>query len=89
MTSADYNSLPSNLLMDTSLYFKNDETIMEIVNSLDREEVVDYTAEQLTSKKYKYVQENLWKQWGILCCHAVFYTVVGIIFLSQIDKDKR
>ena len=89
MTISDYNALPSYLVWNESQYFKNDEDIMKLMNSLDKDEIADYTAEQLTSRKYKYVPENLEKQWGILAFNGAVYVVVGILFLSQIDKDKR
>ena len=47
------------------------------------------TAAQLQKANYAFTTENVLKNWGILLGFTLLYVVIGLIFLEQVDHDKR
>ena len=93
--ASDYNSQPSVALYvaTDSLKDDSDETMVKIQNVLEIDEVKEklqaYTASKLQEPAFEYTRGNLLKTWGILLLFSAVYVLIGLIFLEQIDKDKR
>ena len=89
-TSADYNSLESTekVEMQNKLYDIVEENNLPLTNA-QIDELVDDNFEKTSITRYTYSISNLTKQWGILLIHCLVYTMVSIIALEFVDKDKR
>ena len=75
------------------------EDYMEVMEALANGEEVD---EDLAEKydidvdlkgeptaEYESTTANIMKAWGVLIGYALLYTLIGILFLKLVDKDKR
>jgi len=47
------------------------------------------TASQLQKDQYVFTAGNVWLNWGILVGFTLLYVFIGILFLEQVDRDKR
>ena len=93
--ASDYNSQKSVAVSAMLKTMKNsqDALIQKILNVAQIEEVKDkletYTAAQLQEPLFAYTKSNLLKCWAILAVFALIYVLIGMLFLEQVDQDKR
>jgi hypothetical protein len=93
---SNYNSQESTVLLTALNTMKNDDP-ESFVNRLQRVLTIDevnhkvgtLTASQLQDKKYAFTTENVLINWGILLGFTLIYVFVGLLFLEQVDHDKR
>lgn len=93
---ADYNSQESTVLL-TALDTMNNEDPESFVSRLQRVLSIDevnhkvgkLTASQLQNKDYSFTTLNVLGTWGILIAFTLLYILIGLIFLEQVDRDKR
>lgn len=91
-TEANYNNLPSVVLVRQLKKFREIPAVGEVYDALDKEERKDlelYTAQFLTETDYDYQLGNILKEWGILLAFALAYALIGMISLEFVDRDKR
>ena len=95
-TAADYNSQNSNALIIAvnSLNSDNEEDVIaKVKNVVNLPEVSErigaYTASKLQKPEYEFTKSNIGKSWAILAVFALVYVLIGLLFLENIDKDKR
>ena len=95
-TVADYNSQESTVLMTALNTMNNDdpESLVSRVQKVLQIEEVSHkvgtlTASQLQNDKYVFSSGNVLVNWGILTGFAILYAAVGVIFLEQVDRDRR
>ena len=95
-TVSDYNSQESSVLLTALNTMSNDdpESLISRVQRVLRidevsHEVGTLTASQLQNKAYVFTAENVLLNWGILTGFAILYAAVGVIFLEQVDRDRR
>ena len=95
-TVADYNSQESTVLM-TALNTMNNsdpESLVSRVQKVLQIEEVSHkvgtlTASQLQNDKYVFSPGNVLANWGFLVGFAILYAVIGLVFLEQVDRDRR
>ena len=93
---SDYNSQESTVLL-TALNTMNNRDPKSLVSRIQRVLSIDevnhkvgqLTAAQLQKASYAFTTENVLKNWGILLGFTLLYVVIGLIFLEQVDHDKR
>ena len=93
---SDYNSQESTVLL-TALNTMNNRDPESLVSRIQRVLSIDevnhkvgqLTAAQLQKASYAFTTENVLKNWGILLGFTLLYVVIGLIFLEQVDHDKR
>ncbi|MBQ6722145.1 MAG: ABC transporter permease, partial [Clostridia bacterium] len=93
---SDYNSQESTVLL-TALNTMNNRDPESLVSRIQRVLSIDevnhkvgqLTAAQLQKANYAFTTENVLKNWGILLGFTLLYVVIGLIFLEQVDHDKR
>lgn len=88
--SADYNSLESREKqeLEGTFYELAQENHLPLTRT-DVSELVDEYYEGSYNSKYEYTFGNLASQWGILLLHCLVYTLISIVSLEFIDRDKR
>ena len=93
---ADANSMPSNVV-SSALFSMTPQERGDLIDRLQDvmmlpevyERVGYYTGSKLYEEKYEASKENIGKSWAVLASFAVAYTFVGLLFLENVDKDKR
>ncbi len=93
---SDYNGQESSVL-STALNTMNsgDGTTMidkvKRVMDIDevRHKIGQVTARNLQKESYAFTVSNVWKSWGVLIIMIFGYVLIGMLFLEQIDRDKR
>lgn len=88
-TQSDYNSQPSNVVVDVIGYFKKEPMIKDLLKFLDQDELAQRTGKYLQNKHYTYTPSNVLKDWGILLGDAALYALIGTVILEFIDHDRR
>ena len=95
-TVSNFNSQESSVLL-TALNTMNNPDPESLVSRVQRVLSIDevnhtvgqLTASQLQQPAYTFTAGNVWLNWGILVGFTLLYLVVGILFLEQVDRDKR
>ena len=93
---SDYNSQESTVLL-TALNTMNNQDPESLVSRIQRVLSIDevnhkvgqITAAQLQKDAYAFTTENVLKNWGILLGFTLLYALIGLLFLEQVDRDKR
>ena len=93
---ANYNEQESTVLL-TALNTMQNSDPESFVSRLKRVLSIDevnhkvgmLTASQLQNASYEFTTENVLLNWGILAGFIVLYVLIGLIFLEQVDRDKR
>ncbi len=91
-TEANYNALPSVVLIKSLRQFEEIPAVKEIYDALSEENRMNleyYTAQYMTVDNYNYEVGNILKEWGILLAFALAYAGIGVLFLEFVDHDKR
>jgi len=89
-TSADYNNLESTEKAEMQKKFYDiveDNNLPLTDDQVD--ELIDDNFKPTKITRYKHTVSNLTKQWGILALHCLVYSIISIISLEFVDKDKR
>ena len=93
---SDYNSQESTVLMTAlnTMSNKDPESLVSRVQRVLTIEEVNHkvgqlTASQLQNSEYAFTTSNVLKNWGILVAFIFLYALIGLIFLEQVDRDKR
>ncbi len=88
--SADYNSLESKekVKLESELYSAANANGLPVSRE-DVSEMMDTYFEKGYYSKYEYSMGNLASQWGILLAHCAVYSVISVVALEFVDKDKR
>ena len=88
--SADYNNLESREKqeLEGTFYELAQENSLPLTPT-DVSELVDEYYKDSYNSKYEYTFGNLASQWGILLLHCLTYTLISIVALEFIDRDKR
>ena len=88
--SADYNNLESASKHNMKIeLLKVSREKGWLIGSDEIELALDEVFEDEDKPEYEYALGNLAKQWGILLAHCAAYTVISIVALEFIDRDKR
>ena len=95
-TVSDYNGQESSVLL-TALNTMNNKDPESLISRVQRVLTIDevnhtvgqLTASQLQNEHYAFTAGNVWLNWGILAGFTLLYVFIGLIFLEQIDRDKR
>ena len=93
--ASDYNSQKSVVLTQAieTMGDPEDELMVKIENVMNIDEVRDrlqtYTASKLQEEEFAYTRPNLLKSWGVLALFSAIYSLIGLVLLELIDKDKR
>ena len=95
-TVANYNSQESSVLL-TALDTMSNQDPQSFVSRLQRVLSIDevshkvgiLTGSQLQDSKYAFTTANALSSWGILFGFIILYVLIGLIFLEQVDRDKR
>ena len=96
--AADYNSQKSIAVYAAVDGMRDDESsgddIMKKIHdvmSIDeiRDRLETFTASKLQEEDYAFTRENLLTCWGILLLSAGAYSLIGLLALELVDKDKR
>lgn len=91
-TEANYNALPSSMIVKAIETFKGEPLVAEILDKLDKEErqeLAKFAGQHMQVSGYDYMKHNILKEWGILLGFALLYALIGMIFLELVDHDKR
>ncbi len=91
-TEANYNNLPSTVLLKELRMFRSIPEINDLYTSLtaeDKEDLEEYSARYLTVDAYDYQVNNILKEWGILAAFSLLYALIGTVSLEFVDHDKR
>lgn len=95
-TVANYNSQESTVLLTALNTMKNTDPesfVSRLQRVLSIEEVNHkvgtLTASQLQNSNYVFTAANVLKNWGILIAFIALYVLIGLLFLEQVDRDKR
>ena len=93
---SNYNSQESTVLL-TALNTMSNKDPESLVSRVQRvlsieevnHKVGEMTASQLQNSNYAFTQQNILLNWGILLGFAALYALIGLLFLKQVDRDKR
>lgn len=91
-TEADYNGLPSTIVVKELKKFRSIPAVKEFYEALgkeNRKNLEEYTAQYLQVDTYAYEKGNILKEWGILLAFAFLYAGIGVFSLEFVDRDKR
>ena len=95
-TVSNYNAQESSILLTALDTMKNEDPqslISRVQRVLSIDEVTHkvgkLTASQLQNESYGFTTQNALLSWGILLGFILLYILIGLVFLEQIDKDKR
>ena len=93
---SDYNSQESSVLLTAlnTMSSKDPESLISRVQrvlSIDEvnHKVGQVTAAQLQNHNYAFTTKNILLNWGVLAGFTILYVLIGLLFLEQIDRDKR
>ena len=93
---SDYNSQESSVLLTAlnTMSNKDPESLISRVQrvlSIDEvnHKVGQVTAAQLQNHNYAFTTKNVLLNWGVLAGFTILYVLIGLLFLEQIDRDKR
>ena len=93
---SDYNSQESSVLLTAlnTMSNKDPESLISQVQrvlSIDEvnHKVGQVTAAQLQNHNYAFTTKNVLLNWGVLAGFTILYVLIGLLFLEQIDRDKR
>jgi len=95
-TVSDYNGQESSVLL-TALNTMNNKDPDSLVSRVQKVLSIDevnhtvgqLTASQLQKDQYAFTAANVWLNWGILIGFTLLYVFIGLLFLEQVDRDKR
>jgi hypothetical protein len=95
-TVSDYNGQESSVLL-TALNTMNNKDPESLISRVQKVLTIDevnhtvgqLTASQLQNEHYAFTAGNVWLNWGILVGFTLLYVFIGLLFLEQIDRDKR
>ena len=95
-TVSNFNSQESSVLL-TALNTMSNPDPESLVSRVQRVLSIDevnhtvgqLTASQLQQPAYAFTAGNVWLNWGILVGFTLLYLVIGLLFLEQVDRDKR
>ena len=93
---SNYNGQESTVLL-TALNTMNNKDPESLVARVQRVLSIDevnhkvgqLTASQLQNADYAFTTQNVLFNWGILLAFTILYVIIGLIFLEQVDRDKR
>ncbi len=93
---SDYNAQESTVLL-TALNTMQNGDPESFVSRLQRvlsigevnHKVGSLTASQLQNSDYAFTTENVLLNWGIILAFILLYILIGLLFLEQVDHDKR
>jgi len=93
---SNYNSQESTVLL-TALNTMSDKDPDSLTSKLQRVmqiEEVNHTvgratAQRLQKDEYSFTPGNVAFNWGVLLAFIVLYWVIGLLFLENVDRDKR
>ena len=93
---SNYNSQESSVIL-TALNTMSNKDPESVISKIQRVLTIDevnhkvgqITAENLQKEQYAFTTRNILKSWGILLGFAVLYVLIGLVFLEQVDRDKR
>ena len=95
-TVSDYNSQESTVLLTALNTMSNSdpESLVSRVQRVLRIDEVNHkvgqlTAQQLQNKGYAFTSDNVLFNWAILAGFTLLYVLIGMLFLEQVDHDKR
>ena len=95
-TVSDVNGMKSILLTQAIVDMDagGDEFIEKLQETLEEDDELRIKLQYIIAGKmqdsaYAYTKENLVKCWGVLILFANIYVLIGLLFLEQIDRDKR
>ena len=93
---SDYNSQESTVLITALDTMKNEDPYsfvsrLQRVMSIDEvhHKVGSLTASQLQNSDYAFTRSNVLLNWGVLAGFILLYVLIGMLFLEQVDRDKR
>ncbi len=92
-TVADYNSLYSISLYAAVNKLTTIPEVSMVYKYIRNSEMWTIIGETSTANmrnaEYAFTAANMWQEWGVLLGMALLFAIVGILFLENIDKDKR
>ncbi len=97
-SQGDFNSLPmvstwNSLVKLQNVEYEGSQPIKEVLVYIQendmRDDILMWSAQQNQNPKYAYTSENVLKCWGMLILFSFAYAAIAVIFLEQIDRDKR
>ena len=93
---SNYNSQESTVLLTALNTMSNDdpESLLNRIQRMLSIEEVNHkvgqlTASQLQNENYAFTARNVLLNWGILAGFILLYVLIGLLFLEQVDRDKR
>ena len=88
--SSDYNNLESNEKreLEKTFYDVAQDNNLPLTQS-DISSIMDEYYTDSYNSRYEYSMGNLASQWGTLLLHCLVYTLISIVALEFIDRDKR
>ncbi|MDD2959665.1 MAG: ABC transporter permease [Lachnospiraceae bacterium] len=88
-TEANYNNLPSTVLLKEIEMFDEYPVVQVFLDNVNKADLEMLGAKYLQNENYEYEVNNIIKEWKILLAFALLYVAVGVLFLEFIDHDKR
>ncbi len=93
---ANYNSQESTVIL-TALNTMSNKDPESLVSKIQRVLTIDevrhkvgeVTAANLQKEEYEFSRENVLKNWGMLAGFSLLYILIGLLFLEQVDRDRR
>lgn len=94
--TANYNSQESSVLL-TALNTMSDQDPNSLTNRLQRvlqisevnHKVGQITASKLQKPEYAFTSSNVLINWGVFLGFILLYGLIGLLFLENVDRDKR
>jgi len=94
--TANYNSQESSVLL-TALNTMSDQDPNSLTNRLQRvlqisevnHKVGQITASKLQKPEYDFTSSNVLINWGVFLGFIILYGLIGLLFLENVDRDKR
>ena len=93
---SNYNAQESTVLLTALNTMQNGDpesfvSRLQRVLSIDEvnHKVGSLTASQLQNGDYAFNTENILLNWGIILAFILLYLLIGLLFLEQVDHDKR
>lgn len=97
-TVGRYNTLPMTTLWKTMVRFKDAEIdggqpIKDLVVYMKENDLVDsfkiWSGQNSTVPSYEAIPANVWHCWGALLIMILVFTIVSVVALKLVDRDKR
>ena len=93
---SDYNSQESTIIL-TALNSMSDDDPNSITNRVQRVLQIDevnhkvgqMTASRMQKQEYRFTRDNVLFNWLILAAFSALYLLIGLLFLENVDRDKR